>query len=154
MPDWPGPASDLEIDATIDPHTTLDRGGEGRRPRRATQVCAIVRTIPPFIDAYDGFVKARPIPNNNEPIGELGCRASYLNAIQHARHYVYLEDQYFVEPDFVNLLIARLTNPDPNLRLRRLFVIVPHILADQPVVDAIYHHKRREHLLADSAGRA
>ena len=147
VPDWPGPASDLEINATIDPHTTLDRGGEGSRPRRATQVCAIVRTIPPFIDAYDGFVKARPIPNNNEAIGELGCRTAYLNAIQHARHYIYLEDQYFVEPDFVGLLIARLTNPDPNLRLRRLFVIVPHILGDQPVVDAIYHHKRRQHLL-------
>lgn len=148
VPDWPGPASDLEINATIDPHTTLDRGGEGRRPRRATQVCAIVRTIPPFIDAYDGFVKARPIPNNNEAIGELGCRTSYLNALSNARHYVYLEDQYFVEPDFVALLIARLTNPDPNLRLRRLFVIVPHILGDQEVVDAIYHHKRRQHLIS------
>ena len=30
----------------------------GRMPRRATQVCAIVRTIPPFIDAYDSFVKS------------------------------------------------------------------------------------------------
>lgn len=147
VPDWPGPASDLEIDAPIDPHTTLDRGGEGRRPRRATQICAIVRTIPPFIDAYDGFVKSRPIPDNNEAIGELGCRTAYLNAISRARHYVYLEDQYFVEPDFVGVLAARLSDPDPNLRLRRLFVIVPHILADQPVVDAVYHHKRRENML-------
>lgn len=147
VPDWPGPASELEIDAPIDPHTALDRGGEGRRPRRATQVCAIVRTIPPFIDAYDGFVKARPIPNNNEPIGELGCRSAYLNALTHARTYVYLEDQYFVEPDFVGVLIARLTDPNPGLRLRRLFVVIPHILADQPVVDAIYHHKRRQNLL-------
>jgi len=147
VPDWPGPASELEIEAPIDPHTALDRGDEGRRPRRATQVCAIVRTIPPFIDAYDGFVKSRPIPNNNEPLGELGCRTAYLNALSHARTYVYLEDQYFVEPDFVGVLIARLTDPNPDLRLRRLFVVVPHILADQDVVDAIYHHKRREHLL-------
>jgi phosphatidylserine/phosphatidylglycerophosphate/cardiolipin synthase-like enzyme len=148
VPDWPGPASELEIEAPIDPHTTLDRGDEGRRPRRATQVCAIVRTIPPFIDAYDGFVKARPIPANGEPIGELGCRESYLNALENARNYVYLEDQYFVEPDFVELLIERLTDADPKLRLRRLFIIVPHILADQQVVDAVYHHKRRQHRLA------
>lgn len=147
VPEWPGPDSELAFDALIDPHITLDRGAEGRRTRRATQVCAIVRTIPPFIDAYNSFVKARPVPDNGEPIGELGCRASYQQAIQNARHYIYLEDQYFVEPDFVQLLIARLTDPDPKQRLRRLFVIVPHILADQQVVDAIYHHFRRQHLL-------
>ena len=145
VPEWPGPASDLAFDAPTDVHTSLDRGPEGRRPRRATQVCAIVRTIPPYIDAYDTFVKARPIPDNGEPIGELGCRASYQQALQNARHYIYLEDQYFVEPEFVNLLISKLTNPDPKQRLRRLFVIVPHILGDQPVVDAIYHHTRRQH---------
>lgn len=147
VPDWPGPDSELAFDALTDAHVTLDRGPEGRRPRRATQVCAIVRTIPPFIDNYDSFVKARPAPDNGEPLGELGCRASYRNAIQNARHYVYLEDQYFVEPEFVDLLIERLTEDDPKQRLRRLFVIVPHILADQPVVDAIYHHFRRQHLL-------
>lgn len=146
VPEWPGPASDLAVDAAIDPHTTLDRGTAGRRPRRATQICAIVRTIPPFIDAYDSFVKARPVPDNGEPLGELGCRVSYLKAIQNARYYVYLEDQYFVEPEFVSLLIERLTHPDRKQRLRRLFVIVPHILADQPVVDAIYHHIRRKHM--------
>lgn len=145
--EWPGPDSELAFDAPIDPHITLDRGGEGRRPRRATQVCAIVRTIPPYIDAYNSFVKARPVPDNGEPIGELGCRASYMQALQNARNYIYMEDQYFVEPEFVQLLIARLTNPDPSQRLRRLFVIVPHILADQDVVDAIYHHFRRQHLL-------
>ncbi|HYP26765.1 MAG TPA: phospholipase D-like domain-containing protein [Blastocatellia bacterium] len=147
VPDWPGPDSELAFDAPIDAHVTLDRGGEGRRTRRATQVCAIVRTIPPFIDAYNTFVKARPVPDDGEPIGELGCRASYMQALQNARHYIYLEDQYFVEPEFVNLLIARLTDPDPGQRLRRLFVVVPHVLADQDVVDAIYHHFRRQHLL-------
>jgi phosphatidylserine/phosphatidylglycerophosphate/cardiolipin synthase-like enzyme len=147
VPEWPGPASELQFDAAIDPHVTLDRGLEGRRPRRATQVCAIVRTIPPFIDAYNEFVKARPIPDNGEPLGELGCRAAYRQAILNARNYIYLEDQYFVEPEFVNLLIGRLTHADPKQRLRRLFVIVPHILADQDVVDAIYHHFRRNHML-------
>ena len=147
VPTWPGPASDLAIDAPIDPHTTLDRGPEGRMPRRATQVCAVVRTIPPFIDAYDSFVKARPVPDNGDPLGELGCRISYQQAILNARNYIYLEDQYFVEPQFVNLLISRLTDPDKKRRLRRLFVIVPHILADQDVVDAIYHHFRRRHML-------
>jgi hypothetical protein len=88
----------------------------GRMPRRATQVCAIVRTIPPFIDAYDSFVKARPIPDNSEPLGELGCLASYQPAILNARNYIYLEDQYFVEPQFVNLLISRLTDPDKKRR--------------------------------------
>jgi phosphatidylserine/phosphatidylglycerophosphate/cardiolipin synthase-like enzyme len=147
VPAWPGPASDLAIDAPIDPHTTLDRGPAGRMPRRATQVCAIVRTIPPFIDPYNSFVKARPVPDNGEPLGELGCLASYQQAILNARNYIYLEDQYFVEPEFVNLLIARLTDPDKKRRLRRLFVVVPHILADQQVVDAIYHHIRRKHML-------
>jgi phosphatidylserine/phosphatidylglycerophosphate/cardiolipin synthase-like enzyme len=147
VPQWPGPDSELEIEAPIDPHQTLDRGGEGRRPRRATQVCAIVRTIPPYIDGYDTFVKARPIPDNGEPLGELGCRASYMKALKNARSYIYLEDQYFVEPEFVNLLISRLTDPDPRQRLCRLFVVIPHILNDQDVVDAIYHHFRREHLL-------
>jgi len=147
VPEWPGPASDLAFDAGIQPHITLDRGPEGSLPRRATQVCAIVRTIPPFIDAYDSFVKARPVPANSEPLGELGCRASYQQAILNARNYIYLEDQYFVEPQFVNLLISRLGDPDKKRRLKRLFVIVPHILADQDVVDAIYHHFRRKHML-------
>lgn len=147
VPSWPGPASDLAFDAPIDPHTVLDRGPEGHMPRRATQVCAVVRTIPPFIDAYDSFVKARPVPDNGDPLGELGCLASYQQAILNARNYIYLEDQYFVEPQFVNLLISRLTDPDKKRRLRRLFVIVPHILADQDVVDAIYHHFRRHHML-------
>ena len=43
------------------------------------------------------------------------------------------------------MLIDRLTDPDPKERLQRLFVIVPHILADQKVVDAIQHHYRRDH---------
>ena len=147
VPDWPGPASDLPLDAPPAHHTVLDRGPDGRRSRRATQVCSIVRTIPPFIDAYDSFVKARPIPDNGEPLGELGCRAAYEQAIINARHYVYLEDQYFVHPDFVELLIDRLTDPDPKERLRRLFVVIPHILADQDVIDAIYHHVRRQSML-------
>ena len=67
VPAWPGPASDLGCRCPIDLHTILDRGPEGRAPRRAKQVCAVVRTIPPFIDAYDSFVKARPIPDNGEP---------------------------------------------------------------------------------------
>jgi len=146
-PQWPGPDSDLAIDADITPHTQLDRGPQGRRTRRATQICAIVRTIPPYIDAYDSFVKARPIPDDGQPLGELGCRASYLKAIENARIYVYVEDQYFVEPDFVNLLIARLTHADRKQRLRRLFVLIPHILADQPFIDAIYHHYRTQHTL-------
>jgi phosphatidylserine/phosphatidylglycerophosphate/cardiolipin synthase-like enzyme len=45
------------------------------------------------------------------------------------------------------LLISRLTDPDPRQRLCRLFVVIPHILNDQVVVDAIYHHYRRQHLL-------
>ncbi|HEX2272193.1 MAG TPA: phospholipase D-like domain-containing protein [Pyrinomonadaceae bacterium] len=147
VPEWPGPASELPLDAIIDPHTSLDRGPDGRRPRRATQVCAVVRTIPPFIDAYDSFVKARAIPDNGEPLGELGCRAAYEQALINARHYVYLEDQYFVEPSFIALLINRLTHADPRHRLRRLFVVIPHILADQPVIDATYHHVRRENML-------
>ena len=145
VPDWPGPDSDLAFDAPTTPHVTLDRGGEGRRLRRATQVCSIVRTIPPFISAYNTFVKADPIPDNGEPLGELGCQASYLQALQNARQYVYLEDQYFVNTEFVGVLIDRLTAPDPKERLQRLFVIVPHILADQKVVDAIQHHYRRDH---------
>lgn len=144
VPSWPGPASELALDAPITPHTVLDRGPEGRMPRRATQVCAIVRTIPPFIDAYDSFVKARKIPDNGEPIGELGCRVSYHQAIQNARNYIYLEDQYFVDPQIIEALYSRLIDPDKKRRLRRLFVVLPHILADEPVVDAIYHHKRRE----------
>ncbi len=147
VPQWPGPNSDLDINAPIDPHVILDRGGEGRRPRRATQVCAIVRTIPPYIDGYDTFVKARPIPDNGDPLGELGCRASYMEAVKNARCYIYLEEQYFTDPEFVDLLISRLTNPDPEKRLQRLFVIIPHILNDQDVVDAIYHHYRRQHML-------
>jgi phosphatidylserine/phosphatidylglycerophosphate/cardiolipin synthase-like enzyme len=147
VPQWPGPDSALEIEAPIDPHVILDRGGEGRRPRRATQVCAIVRTIPPYIDGYNTFVKARPIPDNGEPLGELGCRASYMEALKNARCYIYLEEQYFTEPEFVDLMISRLTDPDPEKRLRRLFVVIPHILNDQVVVDAIYHHYRRQHLL-------
>jgi phosphatidylserine/phosphatidylglycerophosphate/cardiolipin synthase-like enzyme len=147
VPQWPGPNSDLDINAPIDPHVILDRGGEGRRPRRATQVCAIVRTIPPYIDGYDTFVKARPIPDNGDPLGELGCRASYMEAVKNARCYIYLEEQYFTDPEFVDLLISRLTNPDPEKRLQRLFVIIPHILNDQDVVDAIYHHYRRQHTL-------
>ena len=153
VPHWPGPVSDRAPDAPLDPDvapnpdTELDRGEEGRRTRRATQVCAIVRTIPPFIDAYNSFVKARPIPNNGEPLGELGCRASYKCAMENARHYVYIEDQYFVEPELIDILLARLTDPDPKTRLRRLFVVLPHILADQKFVDAIYHHFRTQHTL-------
>jgi phosphatidylserine/phosphatidylglycerophosphate/cardiolipin synthase-like enzyme len=107
----------------------------------------VVRTIPPFIDAYDSFVKARPVPDNGEPIGEIGCRAAYERAIQNARQFIYLEDQYFVEPELAELLKNRLTDPDPKQRLRRLFVIVPHILDDQEMVDAIYHHFRRKNMI-------
>lgn len=147
VPDWPGPDSELAIDAAIDAHTRLERGPEGRRPRRATQVCAIVRTIPPFIDAYNSFVKARPVPDDGQPLGELGCRVSYQRAIENARNYIYLEDQYFVEPELIDLIVGRLTNSDPKLRLRRLFVVIPHILADDRFVDAIYHHFRTQHML-------
>ena len=145
VPNWPGPNSDIPIDADLTPHVVLDRGGSGRRSRRGTQICSIVRTIPPYIDAYDGFVKARPIPDDGQPIGEMGCRTTYLNAIANARNYIYIEDQYFVEPDFINLLIARLTDPDKKKRLRRLFVLIPHILADEDFIDAIYHHYRTQH---------
>ena len=81
-------------------------------------------------------------------MGELGCRTAYRQAILNARNFIYLEDQYFVEPELVDLLKNRLTDPDPKQRVRRAFVIVPHILADQDVInDAVYHHKRREHML-------
>lgn len=69
-----------------------------------------------------------------------------MEAVKNARCYIYLEEQYFTEPEFVEL-ISRLTDPDPKKRLRRVFVIIPHILNDQEVVDAIYHHYRRQHLL-------
>lgn len=147
VPHWPGPNSELPVDAEITPHERLDRGPEGRRPRRATHICSVVRTIPPYIDAYDSFVKARPIPDDGKPLGELGCRVSYLKAIENARNYIYIEDQYFVEPDFIDLLIARLTHPDRKQRLRRLFVLIPYILADNPYIDAIYHHHRTQHTL-------
>jgi hypothetical protein len=29
-PEWPGPDSELEIEAPIDAHVSLDRGGEGK----------------------------------------------------------------------------------------------------------------------------
>jgi phosphatidylserine/phosphatidylglycerophosphate/cardiolipin synthase-like enzyme len=147
VPDWPGAIVERDAEAPIDPPDELDRGAEGRLVGRATQICAVIRTIPPYIDAYDGFTKARPLPDDGTPLGELGCLAAFRNAIERARRYVYLEDQYFVDPELTDLLIERLTEDEPAGRLGRLFVVIPHVLADNPVNDAIYHHVRTQNIL-------
>lgn len=147
VPEWNGPRRPTPDDDGTPP-ATLDAGDDGPRPAAATHVVAVVRTIPPYIDAYDGFVQARPDASTPDAVlGELGCHAAVKNAIANARRFVYIEDQYFVEPEVVDLCIARLTHVDPAERLGQLFVIIPHIIADNPINDGIYHHKRREAVL-------
>lgn len=141
--DWRGPVIRGPEDGDISPHTNLEAGPDDRRPSKPTHIVSICRTIPPFIDAYNGFVKARD-DGGGGPFGELGCLASFRNAIQHARRYVYIEDQYFIHPVLIDLLIERLTHPQPRERLKRLFVIIPEVLADDPINDTVYHHYRRD----------
>jgi phosphatidylserine/phosphatidylglycerophosphate/cardiolipin synthase-like enzyme len=141
--DWNGPVIRRPEDQDMSPHANLEAGPDDRRPSKATHIVSICRTIPPFIDGYNGFVKARD-DELGGPLGELGCLASFRNAIGHARRYVYIEDQYFIHPALIDLLIERLTHPQPEERLKRLFVIIPHILADDPINDTIYHHYRRD----------
>jgi phosphatidylserine/phosphatidylglycerophosphate/cardiolipin synthase-like enzyme len=59
----------------------------------------VVRTIPPYLDSYDAFVKARPIPDDGAPLGELGCYEAYFRALANARRFVYIHAKHMIVDD-------------------------------------------------------
>jgi len=69
----------------------------------------------------------------DRPAGETGIFESYLRALESARRFVYLENQYLTSPDLVNALIRALDRA-PELRLIALVNIkpdLPHYVAWQ-----------------------
>jgi phosphatidylserine/phosphatidylglycerophosphate/cardiolipin synthase-like enzyme len=65
----------------------------------------IVREQPSFSDGVQAQVTAT-LP---EPFHENAIAETWLNAIQNAEHYIYIEDQYFRMPMYLDAIIARMT---------------------------------------------
>jgi phosphatidylserine/phosphatidylglycerophosphate/cardiolipin synthase-like enzyme len=101
-----GPAA-KDVDATFvslwnsvsSDQVTVPAGGLGLKGRQSVQ---IVRTAPPL--------NAVGLSN------EKGVLEAYLRAINNARHFIYIEDQYFTSPVIGAALITAL-NANPGLQL-------------------------------------
>jgi phosphatidylserine/phosphatidylglycerophosphate/cardiolipin synthase-like enzyme len=101
-----GPAA-KDVDATFvslwnsvsSDQVTVPAGGLGHKGRQSVQ---IVRTAPPL--------NAVGLSN------EKGVLEAYLRAINNARHFIYIEDQYFTSPVIGDALITAL-NANPGLQL-------------------------------------
>ncbi len=73
---------------------------------------AVVRDLPAFADGVQAQVTAT-LP---EPFSENAIAETWLNAIQNAERFVFVEDQYFRMPMFTDALVARMTEV-PTLEL-------------------------------------
>jgi phosphatidylserine/phosphatidylglycerophosphate/cardiolipin synthase-like enzyme len=72
----------------------------------------IVRDQPSFADGVQAQVTATlPAPFDEHAIAE-----TWLNAIENAEHYIFIEDQYFRMPMYLDAIIARMTS-QPSLEL-------------------------------------
>jgi hypothetical protein len=72
----------------------------------------VVRDLPGFADGVQAQVTAT-LP---EPFSEHAIAETWLNAIQNAERYIFVEDQYFRMPMFLEALTARMTEV-PTLEL-------------------------------------
>ncbi|GAB4213516.1 MAG: hypothetical protein OHK0013_37460 [Sandaracinaceae bacterium] len=72
----------------------------------------IVRDLPGFADGVQAQVTAT-LP---EPFREHAIAETWLNAIQNAERYIFIEDQYFRMPMFLDALVSRMSAvPDLHL---------------------------------------
>lgn len=81
---------------------------------------------------------------DNEPRGERGVLEAYQRAILYAEEFVYIEAQYFTEPQIVESLIAALQFK-PKLQL---------ILLVNNYVDTRYYHKLQNDAIQDLLRKA
>ncbi|MCW5795754.1 MAG: hypothetical protein KIS97_15595 [Nitrospira sp.] len=83
----------------------------------------VLRTLP-------GNSIRRINPNDEDlPYGETGILEAYERAITNARHYIYIENQYFTSPQIVDALIARMKDSGkPRLQI----ILVLNLRPDLP----------------------
>ena len=72
--------------------------------------CQVVRTIPRRVYPF-------------APRGEFGIAHAYLEALEQAKHFIYLENQYIWSPEIVDALIAAMERNDDDPRFRVLLVL-------------------------------
>ncbi len=80
-----------------------------------------------------GLRFARPKGYSFRPKGEQTARALIAHAINQARRFIYIEDQYFTNPEITRLLIAAL-----DRGVEHITILIPHgSISDQP--DGRFH---------------
>ncbi len=95
-----------------------------------THAVQINRTIAPQIDAYAGFV--------NPEKGDLSARESYRRAIERARHFLYIEEQYLWDADLAKRIRAKLVAGD----LKFVILVLPRFQSELPVADLVFYATR------------
>ncbi|MCU1230030.1 MAG: clsA, partial [Acidobacteria bacterium] len=97
-------------------------------PATGTHAVQINRTLPPNIAAYSSFV--------NPLLGQQSILQSYERIIARARHFLYIEEQYFWNVALAKKLNERLRDPNgPKFAI----VVLPKELSEFPVLDLVLY---------------
>lgn len=99
-----------------------------------THAVQINRTIASRIDAYASFVDPEK--------GDLSARESYRRAIERARHFLYIEEQYLWDADLAKRIRAKLVAGD----LKFVILVLPRFQSELPVADLVFYATRRRSL--------
>jgi phosphatidylserine/phosphatidylglycerophosphate/cardiolipin synthase-like enzyme len=104
-------------------------------PSDGTYAVQINRTIPPYVDAYT------PIVDLNR--GDQSILQSYLRAMNLARRFLYIEDQYLWNPVMAHKIRERLTAAGG---IDWAIIILPRQLAEFPILDLVFYAIRRRNI--------
>ncbi len=119
----------------------------------APHFVSIRRTISPHLTPYNSFVGDE---------GELGCLNSRIKAIENARKYIYLQDQYLVmhrdqtphnEKSIARAIKERLQGTDGAPPLKFVAILIPRELGEDPeLANSVLYHLRRNFIEYISQG--
>ena len=101
-------------------------------PSNGFHAVQITRTIPPHIEAYE------PIVDRDH--GDRSIRQSYRRAMEQARRFLYIEDQYLWDPYNANRIRQRLVAAGG---VDWVILILPALLSEFPTLDLVFYAMRR-----------
>lgn len=119
-------------DVELDPEATLQTGD-----------CAaqVMRTLAPFVLAHSSFL--------DTGAGDLSIRKAYRRAIDEARQFLYIEDQYYFDRD----LAQRMHEALKSGRLKFVILVLPRRFNDFPMGDLVTYAQRRRAIMTLLCGQ-
>jgi phosphatidylserine/phosphatidylglycerophosphate/cardiolipin synthase-like enzyme len=113
---------DVSLSTMNDPGVTFNEG---------THTVQINRTLPPLLPALFTLVDTEQ--------GDLSIRESYRRMIANARHYLYIEEQYFYNVDLASRINQRLKDDG----LAFVVLLLPKELSEEKILDLMLYAIRR-----------